>query len=231
MKSLAPALVLVLLAGLAETSLAAPSSEEEGRNAFVRAKRYFEAEEYEAALPHFQKAYELSGHRDSTIFGLAQCLRLLKRYEEAIKRFEEYLQTDPEDRAEVQETIALLKDLEADRKRRGASPGPAPGAPKTTPKTDSPPKIDTTPKTDASTPPAKPPTLTVPPPSPDTPLTVTTAPDHQDDDSLFESPLFWIITGVVVAGAGVAVGVAAGSSSDPVLYGGSTNVVLFPGGP
>ena len=39
------------------------------------------------ALPHFEKAYVLSGHRSSTILGLAQCHRVLKSYDRALELY------------------------------------------------------------------------------------------------------------------------------------------------
>jgi hypothetical protein len=229
MRTLAPLFALVMLTGLAQASFAGPKEDEEAKTAFTKAKRYFEAEEYEAALPLFRRAYELSGKRPSTTFGLAQCLRVLKRYEEAITRFEEYLKSDPDDRAEVEETIALLRDLEADRKRQaggttGATPPPVKPEPKLAPK----PEVKPTTKPEST--PSIPPTLAPPPTNTEPPLTVSNTPeDEGDGDSVFASPWFWVVTGVVVVGAGVAIGAAAGSSGDRVLYGGSTNVVLFPG--
>lgn len=55
--------------------------------------------------------------------------------------------------------------------------------------------------------------------------------DGRDDpppgSSVLEEPLFWVIAGVVLAGAGVGIGVGvAVSSQDAPLYGGSTGVVL-----
>lgn len=223
MKTSAP-LLLVLVTGLAVPGFAGPKEDAEAKTAFTRAKRYFEAEEYEAALPHFQRAYELSGRRPSTIFGLAQCLRLLKRYDEAIQRFEEYVKTDPEDRAEVEETILLLRDLQADKQRQTAAPEPAPATKAAPPPEKRP---DPAPAPELAPPDA--PRLSAPEPAPSPPLTAHTTPPSDEDDSLFESPWFWIVTGAVAVGAGVAIGVGVASSSEPGLFGGSTGVVLRPG--
>jgi hypothetical protein len=49
-----------------------------------------------------------------------------------------------------------------------------------------------------------------------------------DEPSLFESPVFWAVAGVVVVGAGVGIGIAAASSGDEAAppYGGSSGVVI-----
>lgn len=86
---------------------------EGGRAEFERAARYYKAQEYDAALPWFQKAYELSGKRPSTIRALAQCERSLKMYDQSIEHFREYLATNPPaaEAKSVRKTIALLEEL------------------------------------------------------------------------------------------------------------------------
>ena len=49
---------------------------------------------------------------------MAQCLRSLKQYDESIEKFEEYLSTNPSDKAEVAKTVKLLKVVAADDKKR-----------------------------------------------------------------------------------------------------------------
>ncbi len=80
-----PALVLVLLVSATPT----------GRAEYRRASKLYAAAEYEAALPHFRKAYRRSGHRPSTTFGLAQCERMLGMYEQAERHLQEFLTTAP----------------------------------------------------------------------------------------------------------------------------------------
>lgn len=98
--------VAILSPGLAQADDA-----EEAKQAFMTASRFFQAEEYEAALPLFQRAYKLSEHRPATIFGLAQCERSLKAYRESMTHFREYLATGPDNAEDVQQTIRLLTDL------------------------------------------------------------------------------------------------------------------------
>lgn len=200
---------LLLVAAFAPSAAWAKDDAAEAKAEFETATRYFEAEEYEVALTHFQKAYQLSNKRPAAIFGLAQCLRILKRYEESIRYFEEYVATDPEDADRAKETIVMLREAkrnrdEANQKEAAkAAPKPAPPEP-----------------TAAAAPP--------PPPSAPKPTDQATlvAPPPEDDGSIIESPWFWIVTGAVVIGGGVALGVALGSGGSP--YGGNSGVVLEP---
>jgi hypothetical protein len=111
-------LILLLLAPSAV--LAKPATQAAGgKMEFEKAMRFYQAQEYEAALPWFEKAYELSGRRGSAIRALAQCERSLKRYDSAIKHFKEYLATDPtpSDAASVTETVRLLEEIVAEQAR------------------------------------------------------------------------------------------------------------------
>lgn len=184
---------------LAILALLLPSSAfgQAGRIEFDKGMRYFRAQEYDAALPYLQQAYELSGKRPSTIRALAQCERALNRYEDAIRHFEEYLATNPEDAASVRETITLVKELQQERERR-ARETPAIEPPKVPPP-----------------PPPAPPIAPPPPPAP------------ESDDDVHSSPYLWvgIAAGVAaVIGGGIALGVALSGERDP--YGGSSDVVL-----
>ena len=171
---------------------------QEGRVEFEQARAFFQAEEYKEALPYFQKAYELSNKRPSTVLALAQCERVLRMYEEAILHFEEYLSSLPEgtEAKRIRHTIALLK---TQRDRTGSSPETDADAEHTV--ADNP-KIR----------------LPAPPPAP---------PPAEDDGGFWSSPVVWIVAGVIVAGGVAAVGVAAASgTADP--YGGTTSTVVGP---
>lgn len=118
---------------------------------FEKGMRYYEAQEYEAALPYFERAYELSGHRASTIRALAQCERSLKNYARAIDLFREYLATQPKDRVAVEETVALLEPLRDQQNAssrakpgdRGTASTPPIGAPGASPNVTSTPPVST----------------------------------------------------------------------------------------
>jgi len=102
--------IFTLLTGLT-LCWADPSFAQQGKNEYTQAIALFEAEEFEAALPFFEKAYQLSEKRPSTILGLAQCERALKLYEKAIVHFEEFLKTKPEKEQglRVEETLRLTR--------------------------------------------------------------------------------------------------------------------------
>lgn len=123
--------LLALLIGLAPDVAQADASSkgEEARAAYAKASAFFEADEYAAALPHSQSAYELSNHRPSTVLGLAQCERELEMYAEALGHFREYLATglEPDETAAIESTIELLEEkktrndaLEAEKKQQEA---------------------------------------------------------------------------------------------------------------
>jgi tetratricopeptide (TPR) repeat protein len=195
-------MVIALLALLA----AAPT--EGAKEAYDKALAYSEAAEYDAALPYFQKAYELSNHRPSTILALAQCERQLKMYDQAIAHFKEYLALEPtpKDAPSIEVTVKLLEDLRAEELAKQEAPKVAP------------------PKTVEAPPPPPPPTIEAPPPPP--PPLVAEAQPEPESESLFESPVFWVVTGAVVVAAatGVALGVALRPEAE--VYGGTTDVIL-----
>ncbi|MBI4820027.1 MAG: tetratricopeptide repeat protein [Deltaproteobacteria bacterium] len=193
--------IFCLLSILPVTSWA-QGSDGAGRDEFVKANRFFEAGEYEAALPMYRKAYQLSNRRSSTIRALAQCERALKMYDEAITHFEEYLATEPEDAVQIRETVELLKDLRASQAKPDAPRDP--GDPKAAPKTDPP-----------VAKPADPPVEAIVAPAP-----------RPAEPSLLESPVFWGVTGAAVVGVVLVVVLAASAGeSDPT--GGTTGVVLY----
>ncbi|MBI2373120.1 MAG: tetratricopeptide repeat protein [Deltaproteobacteria bacterium] len=180
-----------------ETPLETP----QGRDEFLRANRFFEAAEYEAALPLYRDAYRLSGRRPSTIRGLAQCERALKHYDDAIVHFEEYLATHPEDAAEVHETVKLLREIRDAQSSGSTDPVGGPRA-QPTPLVTSPPQPEPT---------SAPAVVAQVPPDPETPL--------------LASPLFWVIAGVAVVGGVLAVSLSMSGDSEP--SGGTTGVVLY----
>lgn len=209
-------LTAAFIFGVPETSAhAAPKTPENaGKTEFDTGVRYFRAQEYEAALPHFRRAYELSNRRPSTIRALAQTERALAMYDDALRHFREFLDTNPKESeaATVRETIALIEELKKD-----------PNAPR--PKVTD--EIAETPAIDAEPQPSSPPSEPAPEPAPRVerlgdprsykPEPTTPAPAQQvtaPASSAFESPLAvgmeleddhtvpWIITG---SGAAVAI--------------------------
>ena len=223
-------------------AVAGNATADDGREAFEKAARYFKAEEFEAALPHFQKAYELSGRRPAAVFALAQCERALKMYDEAIVHFEEYLESKPANAADVEETLALLRELQARRRadeaqeeqrRQQAARAQADAdrqaqlaAEAADAKARAAREAEARRKAESELEALQ---RHAPPPAVDL-VSATPAPPSQDDDTLLENPWFWVITGaVVVASAAVTTGVVLSQSSDPAPpYGGTTGVILRP---
>jgi tetratricopeptide (TPR) repeat protein len=188
--------IVLVLACLISTSTAQANQQEEAKQHYKTALELFEADEFEAALPHFKKAYEVSGKRPVTILGLAQCERSLKMYSEAIKHFEEYLASNPPaDKAEViRSTVRLThKLLDAQKDKAAAEP-----LPKITPE---------------------------PPPPPIQGPGIDTG--SEKDSSMFAQPWFWIVTGVVAVGGGVAAAFAL-SGDFGEADSGSTGVLIRP---
>jgi len=111
-------------------SFASVSHAQNGRQEYQKARDLFEAEEFTAALPFFEKAYQLSNKRPSTILGLAQCERALKKYDNAVVHFQEFLATNPapEQAERVKETLRLTqimlksKPLPEPKKKAEAAP-------------------------------------------------------------------------------------------------------------
>jgi tetratricopeptide (TPR) repeat protein len=235
---------LLLLLLLPTAALA----DDTGKSEYQAGTRYFEAEEFDAALPLFRIAYERSGKRPATIFALAQCERSLKRYDDAIFHFKEYLATGPDNDVEVRETVGLLEELVARNKAEQASKEKA--AAEAAQKANAEQRAQEDQRQSAERQlqeersrrqaaeqaaaqererrmeaEAKTQALPAPVPVP-TPALTTTSPPPAEDDSLLESPVFWIVTAAVVAGGAVAATVALSAGSSP--YGGSSGLVLEP---
>lgn len=223
-----------------------------GKADYETAARFFDAEEFEAALPYFQRAYELSGKRPAAVLGLAQCLRALKRYGEAIARYEEYLTTKPMDAAEIEETLRLLRALlahsekqaaeraaaqaESERKAREAEARDAEAraaaarraeAERAQVREDATRAAEEAARRVAAEEAAR--RRAEPPPAPALVAPALPPPEVTEDDegSFLSSPVFWVITGVLAAGGGTAaVLFATKSEADP--YAGSAGVLLEP---
>lgn len=203
-RRIASLLLAVALIGAPTSGRADDASE--AKEAFLKGKRFFEAEEFEAARTLFERAYELSGHRPSTIFALAQCERSLKNYDRAIALFEEYLATDPPDAESVRETVKLLKEVQAlQEEEEEAAPPPLP-MPETGP--GEPRIVDAEPATAAPV--------------------QAQAPSEKKRKSVFASPWFWVATAAVAGGVATAVILASSQDAEVVglEYGGQRGILI-----
>ncbi|MEQ9501035.1 MAG: tetratricopeptide repeat protein [Deltaproteobacteria bacterium] len=123
---------MIAAALLAALVGAAPPSTLGAREAYEVAVKYFSADEAQLALPYFRRAYEASSHRPSTILGLAQCERVLGRYDDALEHLNEFLATEPDDleRRRAEETIVMIEALRATVTSSSATgPPPPPSEP------------------------------------------------------------------------------------------------------
>ncbi|MEZ4325791.1 MAG: hypothetical protein R3B40_11265, partial [Polyangiales bacterium] len=111
------ALLSVVLAGaspsisLAQPADDPPSNEDQAaRLLFQSAREAFAAGEYERALTGFQQAYDLS-RRPALLYNIGTTLDRLRRDNEALAVFEQFLREDPEtpNRAEIESRVAQLR--------------------------------------------------------------------------------------------------------------------------
>lgn len=99
--------------GESGAGLGASADEAEARSRFFTGAQLYQEGDYEGALAEFRKSYEL--RRAAVVsFNIAQTLRALHRYHEAVQVFERYLreargEISAARRAQVQRTIRALK--------------------------------------------------------------------------------------------------------------------------
>lgn len=195
-----PALALLL-------AIAAPP----GRAEYDKAARLYAEGDYVRALPWFQKAYARSGRRPSVTFGLAQCERRLGMLDAAEAHLEEFLEAaEPEAKARGRRLLAKVRAEKAQLAAQALrAPPPEEPPAQARPRPAPPPPSASAPK------PWEPPTAQVTGPAPD------------EDGSVLSSPVFWIVTGAVVAAGAVTAGVLA-THGGPEPYGGSSGQVFEP---
>lgn len=189
--------------------LAALAANPGGRAEFERASRLYAEARYEDALPWFEKAYARSGHRPSVIFGLAQCERRLGMLDEAEAHLEEFIEVAPARRRD--RGRRLLAKVRAEKTRRALAALPK-----------APAKVAALPKA-PSPPPPKAAAPWVPPPA----EVEREAPEPEPQGGLLSSPVFWIVSGAIVA-AGAATAAVLVTRSGSAPYGGSSGEVFEP---
>ena len=183
------------------------------KTAYLEANKLYKAEEYALALPLYQKAYELSGHRPSTILALAQCERMNKLYESAITRFNEYLATKPDKKqvTRVNETIKILEKLLAQAKAEEEEREKKAKADEERRRKETEQLAKELAKQ-----------MAVPAPPPPGPGIKS----ESSDSSILSSPWLWIGIGVLAAGAGTTAYLMTTGSQEE--YGGTTGRIISP---
>jgi tetratricopeptide (TPR) repeat protein len=96
-------------------------SDQEAHNLFEAGLSAYQDGRFEAALGHFQNAYELSD-RPALLFNIGSCLDRLRRDAEAVDYFERFLEAVPDapNRTEVEGRIRILRRAVADRAEDGS---------------------------------------------------------------------------------------------------------------
>ncbi len=208
-------LVLVALlspaAGLAQQS----ASDEEARALFDAGRVAYSNGRYDEALQYFQKAYDLS-KRAPLLYNIATTLDRLRRDEEALRNFEEFVKQVPNSDyvPAARERIDFLRAAIAARQQKAqtpaATPAPAAGAP-------TPAETALAGAAPATQPAAAPPPQTGP------------VDQGEGDQSVTKKWWFWTAVGVVAAGAIVGIALAASSGGSkaaaPLPFDGNTRDV------
>jgi tetratricopeptide (TPR) repeat protein len=177
------------------------ASDEEARALFEAGRVAYANGRYDKALAHFQAAYDLS-KRPPLLYNIANTLDRLRRDEEALRNFEEFVRLDPNSQyvPAARERITFLREALAAR-QRGAAPPPEPlPSPEPVP----------TPAETAQAAPQQP----EPPSAAPTGATATDEPEG--GGSIAGKWWFWTAIGVVAAGTVVGIAVASGGGSESV---------------
>jgi tetratricopeptide (TPR) repeat protein len=124
---------IALLVGVARPARAEDKAA--ARAAYAEGTKYYDLNNFEAALKAFEKAY-WNYEEPAFLFNIAQCYRQLDRKQDAVKFYRSYLRKVPEapNRADVEKLIASLDEAIANEKRAAARAEPpanptAPAAP------------------------------------------------------------------------------------------------------
>jgi hypothetical protein len=124
--------IVALLLLLAAPVFAQPTPEarDKARAHFKQGRAYQEAGAYTQAVAEFEAAYALDPLPE-LLFNIGQALRLAGRKQDALDRFKQYLEVQPNGRGadEARQHVATLtRELEAEKPAPAADPVPAPAA-------------------------------------------------------------------------------------------------------
>lgn len=205
------AVLLVTLSSAASVLGAGPAAAQstpadiEGRAQFEAGRVAFVDERYDDALAYFRRAYEISG-RAELRYNIAASLDRLDRDREALTEYEAYLAAVPDspNREEVEFRLSLLRarlarEDEAAEEARVAAEARAARAGTTTERPASTERATTT--GTSRTFHAGDPVDDTPPPS--------------GGGDIASEPWFWVVMGIVAAGAGAGITIAVIASQDP----------------
>ena len=121
--------VLVLPLGAARRAVAAgpaATDVERARAHFEAGSGLYQLGRYDEAIREFSAGYALS-HRPQFTLNIAQCYRMLGRYQDARDMIRRFLDEAPADAPERPSAVALLAETEA-KLRESGTPPPAPPA-------------------------------------------------------------------------------------------------------
>lgn len=186
---------ILLLAGASAYAKHPDAEKSEARRHYDAGLAHFNLREYPQAIDEFQAAYRLLPD-PVFLYNLGQAYRLSNDAEQALYFYRTYIRMAPDsaNRGEVDERIATLEKLIAD-KRNAERPPDHTIAP-----TDNPNPAQATPATTAAASPA----------TSNEVARSSTPIEPRDRKPVYKRWWFWTIGGVIVAGAAVGLGVGLG---------------------
>ncbi len=199
--------VVVVVASLVG-SVAQAQDVNAARALFISGSKHFDLGEYDQALADFKEAYRIK-EDPVLLYNIAQCQRLLKHDEEALRAYKTFLHRAPDSpvRAEVEQRIAALEEAIDARKRATSMP------PDRVLEQQKPPPTVTPPEATVTPPPTQPaPTVAT------TPAVTETAPPPRTP--VYKRWWLWTAVGAVAAvgvGVGLGVGLSAHGTSGNTL--------------
>jgi len=192
--------VLVLPLGAARRAVAAgpaATDVERARAHFEAGSGLYQLGRYDEAIREFSAGYALS-HRPQFTLNIAQCYRMLGRYQDARDMIRRFLDEAPADAPERPSAVALLAETEA-KLRESGTPPPAASA--------------------AAPPAAAPPAAAPPAAAAPAPVLVAKAPsppppEHRSHRAAYIA--LGVTGAVLVVGAAIALGVVLGAPAETV---------------